>query len=122
MEGVWRGSHVDRGTSWYCTTYKVKNLTPMCISLTTRLSCSFAQMDTLTANFPRTAPAKGFAQETLGEHGMFIEFWNIFLHSSTKSVKKQTWGKERWSFLQGIRKCYEDAFLSPPLAVRHGMR
>jgi hypothetical protein len=79
-------------------------------------------MDTLTTIFPRTAPAKGFPQETLGEHGMLIESWNIFLHSSIRRVKKRTWRKERWSFLQGIRMCYEDAFLSPPLAVRHGMR
>src|ERR1035441_3643651 len=44
MEEVWRGSHVDCVTSWYCATYEVKNLTPKCVLLIASSPGSFIQM------------------------------------------------------------------------------
>ena len=50
MEGVWRGSHVDCATSWYCATYKVKKLTHKCLFLTACLPWVLAQTRNRVAN------------------------------------------------------------------------
>src|ERR1035438_4971915 len=44
LEGVRGRSHVGRGTSWYCSTYKGKDVPSKCGFLTSRLSWLFTQI------------------------------------------------------------------------------